>query len=192
MNRYFVFLYIEDKRLTRFIDYAIYLLNPTEKWPAHVTLAGPYTNRKEAPPEDELDFCQRLSVMGVSEFRSANQNTVYLIVGNGQLESVWNKPDFAFNPHLTLYDGSDSDLADEIVRWGKAERLIFSFMVSKRVVVSSTKRQGSFNLIERFDPTTLPATKHMNFSEIADQSIEWRLPLAKEALRRAKAYAWKH
>lgn len=190
MNRYFVFLYIENDRLTQLIDYAIYLLNPTEKWPAHVTLAGPYSNRKDAPRD--LEFKHRISVIGIGRFKSENQNTVFLRVEGKELSSVWDKSDYPYNPHLTLYDGNDADFSEKLFEWGKSERMIFSFLVSKRVVVSTTKKQGAFNLLERFKPELLSKTKNMNFNEIANLSSDTRLALAKDALKRAKNYALKH
>jgi hypothetical protein len=193
MNRYFIFLHIEEEWLSQLFDLAIFLINPNEKWPAHITVAGPYTSVKKAPKV--RDFEKRVSVLGFGRFKSSSQNTVYMRVGIPDLDEVWDKPDFksgARIPHITIYDGDDQEISDALYEWGADQRFFFSFHVSKLDVVKSTKNQGTFGLLHRVNPNVLNETRGKDIKRLSSLPENERLQLAMIALKKAKAHAHAH
>lgn len=181
--RYFVFLYIEDHRLSRLFDLAIYCLDPGAKWPAHVTLAGPFVDARSVPRN--LSYERRVSVIGAEQFRSEAQNTVYLRVGALDMRSVWNKGDFPYNPHITLYDGLNHDLGDELYHHLRQLRVFLKFEVSRMHVVASYSGQGSFELLSRLDPSALPQTSGMLPENFQSLDVDERVGIAVAAIRKA-------
>ncbi len=186
MARYFVFLHILEPDISELLNIAIYTLNPLEKWGAHVTLAGPYESAKNLPRSRE--FCQKIAVGGVGQFRGGGQNTVFLKIGSDELRSVWDKPDYPYNPHLTIYDGSDRDLADNLYAKLNEVRPILAFHVSRLDVVDSPK--GELRL-----PLKPPLQFKKRFGlPVNDIGEAWHLPIEEKielavlAIKRAKDY----
>ena len=183
--RYFIFLYPEDRAIQELLDLAVFLMNPDEKWRAHVTLAGPFGSARHLPRKTE--FRRKVSIAGVGQFRSESQNTIFLTIGARDLEDFWNKPDYPFNPHLTIYDGPDSATADTLYVVLKEARMFFKFFVSKVHVVKSIRGQGSMELISHVVPGALPQLRNKTPNELRKLSGGERLLLTVECLKRAKA-----
>lgn len=144
-ERYFLFLWVKEPELAkRCLDLAIWVANPSERWPAHVTVAGPYKDRDSAPTKRV--FSSKLHVEGVGNFFDSGRNTVFLKVNSPRLEVVWDKPDFGFNPHLTIYDGPDQDFARKLFSQLESISLRFWLSVTNLQLVTSVKGQSAFNL----------------------------------------------
>ena len=97
----------------------------------HVTIRGPYNDPIEI---EQLGRFQReiskepLLIHGVGIFENRGSCSVFLRVKNDKLRGIWRKPDFpvkeyGFNPHITLYEGSDLELAHRILDFLKKEDL---------------------------------------------------------------------
>jgi hypothetical protein len=184
LKRHFAFLYPDDKVLRELLDLAIFVLNPAEKLSAHITVAGPFEDSKDLP--QQTVFLRKVCVFGVGSFKSETQNTVTLKVDARDLDAIWDKPDFPYNPHLTLYDGNDQELADRLYEVLFQERLYFCFFVSKVVHVTLIKGQGSWELMSGVNFTLLPELRGQSLSDIKNFTTEQRILVAVEALKRAK------
>lgn len=187
LERYFVFLYPEPEAIRELLDLAVYLLNPDEKWRAHVTVAGPYSNPNNLPRN--RGFVEKISLIGAGQFRSETQNTVFIKVGSANLRNFWDKPDFSFTPHLTLYDGNNSSLADSLYTALVATRMWLKFYVSQVHVVRSVKGQGNMELLTALNPAALPALRNRSPQELRALPDAERLFFALETLKRAKLEA---
>jgi hypothetical protein len=55
-----------------------------------------------------------IEVSGVGVFVAPSQYTVFLACDGSRLRNVWQKTDYGYNPHLTLYDGRDSAFANAL------------------------------------------------------------------------------
>jgi hypothetical protein len=185
-SRFFVFLYVEDHKLSNLINTAIVALDPSERWPAHITLAGPYPNRRSTPRN--LEFSRRVSVIGVDQFRSEFQNTVYLTVGARDMRDVWRKPDYPYKPHLTIYNGSNHELGDELFKQLKTHRPIFKFDVSKLYVVESGA-QRDFNLMSQIDLSFSPIIENMSVTDFRHIDDDMRIKIAVECIKKAVLYS---
>lgn len=87
----------------------------------HVTLRGPYEGE---PPIEVLDRARRqlrgdvLRIHGVGRFSNVDGEVIFLRVDSIHLRDVWWKPSFnGFEPHISIYRGSETALADVIERF---------------------------------------------------------------------------
>jgi hypothetical protein len=112
--RVFYVIYIEDGLEKDCIEAIRLLCNPFEKTAAHLTVRGPH-GRKIIPNiwNKKLEGNHAL-INGVDRFFGDGQNTVFFRCSSPRLGSVWYKPDFDFNPHITIYDGPDRLFAEEV------------------------------------------------------------------------------
>jgi hypothetical protein len=183
MNRFFAFLYVEDEAIAPLLNTAIVVLNPRAKWPAHVTVAGPFTSRKQLPRK--LAYYRSMSVFGVGQFRSETQNTVFLRVGTFDLRRVTKKPDYGFNPHITLYDGQDHELGDELYRQLRSSVPFMRLHVSRLHLVESGSPQRDMHFwFDRLDAEFVKDFG-LTWSAIEGLTAEDRILIATSAIRRA-------
>ena len=185
-DRYFIFIIPDDRRLEALLNIAIFCLNPREKWTAHVTVAGPFPDRRffNEPPS----FSAVVRCLGIGNFFQYGSATVFLKAGFSGIEQVWKKPDFRGQriPHLTLYDGSDMDFAQRIFNSFRIINPYFYFYSHRLVVVGSEVNQFRSDLREGLDLTMMPETRNLRIDDIASLSEPERLVLAGNALTRAR------
>lgn len=119
----FVFLEISDRDLNylfRGIHWILYRRAPDKA--THLTIRGPYSGRV---PSHTVDRCRKimqhdvLTISGVGRFSNPSEEVVFLRVNSQNLRRVWWKPDYpirehGFNPHISLYRGSDRSLAAKL------------------------------------------------------------------------------
>jgi hypothetical protein len=180
MPKYFVFLMIEDSLLRKYLDLAIFALNPDEQWFAHVTVAGPFSRKIQLPRA--LDYHQQISILGAGRFDNPPRHTVYLNVSSVDLDDHMNKPDFkAAVPHLTLYNGADKLLADLLFLELQRRRLFAHFYTTSFRVVES-RPQKQFDLAYSLDTSLLPRTRGMAVDAFRSLTVPDRVTIALEAL----------
>jgi hypothetical protein len=185
-SRYFLFMYPFEADVRGLLSLAIFALNPEEKWPAHVTVAGPFNSRPHAPAKFDGKvpaFC-----LGTGNFFRQNLSTVYLNIGVHNLRKIWRKPDFTGDPvpHLSLYNGKDRDFAENIFRELSPVRPYFSFSAVGLSVVKSVSGQSVSTLREQVDVSLLDETREMRLDQIRVLPSSERLQIAKLALTRCK------
>jgi hypothetical protein len=139
--------------------------------PVHVTLRGPYDG---TTPRDAMDKARRtlqgdvLRIHGVGRFSNPDGEVVFLHVDSPHLREVWWKPSYpGFQPHISIYRGSDKGLADAVELFLAEENLQIN-CAEYRLIWHVSKQPGLFStgeptvgamqlLIEtsRFDPALL-------------------------------------
>ena len=182
--RYFVFLRILEKDISDLLNIAIYTLNPHEKWGAHITLAGPYSSRKRLPRD--RDFEQKISIIGTSQFRSEIQNTVVLKVGSNGMKGVWDKPDYPYNPHLTIYDGRNNYVGDKLYQSLIEIRPFLFFRTSRLEVVSSPIGEPRLPIYPNIEFKRSFGLPVASFDEAWSLTTDEQIDLATLAIKRAK------
>ncbi len=102
------------------LDLVRVVLNPSTRRRAHISLCGPYEQPLREEVVRDLDRSTRgvtLHIDGIGMFENAKERTVFLsCVPTRSLEVLWDKPQSSFSPHVTLYDGPDIPLAQELER----------------------------------------------------------------------------
>lgn len=187
-KRYFFFIYPKDPRLTKHIDMCVYLLNPLEKWPAHITVAGPFERKTES--RLNIAFDTTVFAMGMSNFFNQNQTTVFINVGLKDIKRIWKKPDYLGKmiPHMSIYNGDDIDYAKAVYMRLAPMRPFFSFEIDGMYRIASEKGQGRSTLRERLDLDVLPQLSGRNIDDIKRIDPYDRLELAAECFAKAIRY----
>lgn len=183
-DRFFIFLYPERSTIKSCLDLIVYLLNPREKWPAHITVAGPFASKRDFRIKSKFDAT--VFALNVGTFFAVGSPTVFIHVGFLGRKKVWRKPDFEGNPipHLTLYDGKDMDFAQKIYRIVSRHRPAFSFNTTGLQVVNSVPGQYRADLRESVDVSILDETAGLTIDQIGELSADVRLSLVEKLLAR--------
>ena len=109
---FFVAVGFSDEKIARLFDLARIVLQPEFARPAHITLRGPYKNRKDVAATVMGKDVGSITVTRPGSFLSDMQNTIYLGVTILGISDFWRKPDFPEGiPHLSIYDGEDRRFA---------------------------------------------------------------------------------
>ena len=180
MAKYFVFMMIEDSLLRKYLDLAIFALNPDEQWFAHVTVAGPFSRKIDLPRA--LTFREQIFIVGPGRFDNGERQTIYLNVSSIYLGPHMNKPDFKDAvPHITLYNGKDRELANDLYNELTTKRLFGRFYTTEFRVVESRPQKG-FDLAYSLDTSLLPRTAKLTVDDFRTLSRNDRIQIALDAL----------
>lgn len=181
-SKYFVFIYPENGDIKDYLNLAIFALSPSEKWPAHITVAGPFTKLPRARANPTFDAT--IFSLGVWNFFQAGLNTVYLKVGMPSIWNYWNKPSYIGNPvpHISLYNESDADFAKKIFDTVAPMRLIFS-VPARGIQIVKSSAQRPTDLREQVNTGRLKITSGMSVDDLARLPANDRLDIAAEALK---------
>ena len=152
-SRTFHVLYVPDGLIAGCIDAIRVLANPSEKHRAHITLRGPYQRRENPLGKiNRLVEGSEIYIDGSGNFFSSGQNTVYLRCESSQLKAAWYKPDYDFNPHITLYDGTSHDFSRKLWDIVSSRTYKLSFVAGPLTQLVSLRRfQGGMTLYTDLD-----------------------------------------
>ena len=150
------------------------LANPAEKNKAHITVRGPYPRRdRRSGRFSRFVEGSEINIVGPGHFFDFEQNTVYLRCVSPELKIVWDKPDYGFNPHITLYDGASSEFARKLWDIVSQHPLKFSFVAGPLApLVSSRRHQGGMALKTDLDSRFLCEVTGVDFSKTPVESLE--------------------
>lgn len=113
MKVYYV-VYIRGEVIADCLNAILCLIKPKTKHRAHITVRGPYTQEIDIELLNKQAWGIHLMLDGVGRFTNPGQHVVYLSCNAPKLERIWWKPNYSFVPHLTLYNGTSQEQADEI------------------------------------------------------------------------------
>ncbi|MDY6994314.1 MAG: hypothetical protein SVR94_17150 [Pseudomonadota bacterium] len=192
-ERWFKVLFFSNKNIQSMLDAIVFLSNPSEKESAHITFAGPYYSDESTKLESRILEYTDISILGAGNFFSNNQNTVFLKCDSPLLKRVWHKPDFPYNPHITLYDGKNRNLAEKLFNIVNSHRLFFSTPVGPPVSVHSIKGQKGFGLWFGLNSDVMRDSIGVDIRppEMASQNIGVRLGMIDRICTRLKWEAMK-
>lgn len=159
MPQHFVFIEPRDPEIIAFFNcFRDTVGSKDSRKPVHVTLQGP---RKRAPTVGQVeDWHQQLEgaplfIGNPGMFENSNEAVVFLRVEHPRLRSLWYKRDFPVskfgsNPHISVYRGSNQELAHNIFEFLKkvrVELLCWDFAIT----VYTAKQRPLFNWIAEYD-----------------------------------------
>lgn len=150
-KRIFYVLYFVDARLQAALDAIRFIANPAEKTRAHITVRGPY--RKPIDAAALTEKFQETEVMadGIDNFFCEDQNTVFIRCHSERLREIWQKTDYGFHPHITIYDGSSREFALMLLERLSTLPTKFCFEVGQVTRLVTHKGQYTTSLREAFD-----------------------------------------
>lgn len=166
-TKYFVFIYPSDGLVREILDLIVYTISPRERWPAHITVAGPFPRRPR--PRSASTFTQSVFALGIGNFFASGSNAVFLRVGMHDIHKYWDKPSFpgVRIPHVSLYNGADAEFAMKLFLELSPARPVFSFE-TRGVEIVDSSRQLKMSLRERVNTSCLDATKGMRLDDFID------------------------
>ena len=157
--RLFYVLYISDPIIQLCIDAARVICNPTEKEFSHITVRGPYKQRYKLRHQNRIIKGAKIHISDVGNFFNSKQNTVFLKCSSPKLKKVWKKGDYAYNPHLTIYDGESKEFAIELFDILKNYRINLYFIAEKLEYLESWKGHSNTQLIGKIDSYSMKICK---------------------------------
>lgn len=120
MSNFFYVVYPFDVKLRKVLNTLKVVANHNQRSEAHITIRGPY-NKKRLSSNDVDRWSKVISneiikVTTTDNFFAYNQNTVFFKCGeNLTLRKIWKKFTYnEFRPHITIYDGEDTNYAYKI------------------------------------------------------------------------------
>lgn len=145
--RIFYVIYVHDDILEHYLNAIRYLSNPNEKNGVHITVRGPYKiHLNNVQKLNSIIKGEKIKISSVGTFFGTKQNTVFLNCDSKKLEKIWQKFDYGFNPHITLYDGNSRNFAKKLVAILNSHLINFTFVVDKLSELRSIKGQSDYRL----------------------------------------------
>src|SRR4051812_811014 len=109
-------VFVPPCRARTILDAVRLFAKPTAKYPAHVTVRGPYAEPADTAEWEAALRGQTVHVDGVGTFFGEAQSTVFLKAHSDAIRAAWDKPDYPdYNPHLTVCDAASRPFAEGIL-----------------------------------------------------------------------------
>lgn len=137
---------VKDTFLRAYLDLIRFVANSSEKRTTHITVRGPYTQKQTLTACNRKISDKPIFVYGIGNFFKFHQTTVFLTCDAPELRQIWHKKGFDYNPHITLYDGNSSYLAESIFSLFSQYKIDFGFRSSELVPVVVKKGQTNLDL----------------------------------------------
>jgi len=144
--RIFYVLHVSERMLSDCLEAIRFLSNPAEKQPAHITVRGPYEKRIPIKKINERWSGETIRIDQAGNFFDHGQNTVFFHCTCPNLKDVWRKREYAFNPHITLYDGGSSVFARKLYEVVSKYSYGVCFKAGQLQPIFSARGQESFSL----------------------------------------------
>lgn len=123
----------------------------------HLTIQGPFEEKVELARVRSVKKVLENDVIFIGNpgvFDTPNGKALYLSVSSPSLRRVWNKPDYpvekyGFNPHITLYEGSDVSMVSAAHAFLKKNRM--ELLCRDFEVVQYVPKQADMFLLDGAD-----------------------------------------
>ncbi len=188
--RIFYVLYFEDQFVRNCLEAIRLFCNPLERHSAHITVRGPYSRKIDIERINDRIKFDSVLIDNVGNFFESNQNTVFFNCSSPALKSIWNKPDYPFNPHITVYDGDSRDFAARVHGVLKAR----NYLVRARVggltpLLSTDQKRFPVSLILDEVFLTKILGESIKIADAVDFSDEWKLIAVDKVCRHLASYS---
>jgi hypothetical protein len=181
--RFFQVINIDNKNAQTFIDGIRLIADPSIKHKAHVTIKGPFYNESEIKTERIRYENQVIKIVGVDNFFTFNQNTVFLrCLLKERLKNMMFKPDYGNeNPHITLYNGNNKDFAYKLFELLKKTPIKFQVIVNALQTIQSEEKNELFDDIF-YNHLSYYLGEEINYQLIVNLNDNERFTLIKKLL----------
>ncbi len=152
--RIFYVVYVPAGEFRACLDAMRVIARPQTRFPAHLTVRGPYAEPLDVSPHSDRIRDAIIRIAGVGTF-SGGQNTVFLHCSCPDLLTVWDKRDYGYNPHITLYDGDSPAFAEALYEVVEHAQLRYSFRARGLEPLISRREESSSPLRDRLDTAAL-------------------------------------
>ncbi len=143
-NRIFYVVYVEPSPLRDCLEAIRVLSNPRVKDLAHITVRGPYRKPVSIDSVNRKLVGNRAVLDRAGNYFKDGQNTVFFGCTSPKLREVWRKPDYSFDPHVTIYDGDSLSFAKELYQTLSKYSYRIEFSADMLEPLRSIRGQTSF------------------------------------------------
>ena len=178
-QRVFYVVYLPAGEFRTCLDALRVIARPQTRFPAHLTVRGPYAEAADVSPHSDRIRDAIVRIAGVGIFDGAGQNTVFLHCSCPDLLSVWDKPDYGYNPHITLYDGDSLDFAEALYDVLEQAQLRHSF-----------RARGLEPLVSRRGDTAPPVRDRLDSAALAEIFGVWPSTVDIDAMDDGQRLEW--
>lgn len=159
---------IEDIKKQQLLNAIKYICSPSSKTEAHISVRGLYKIRQKAKIVKKVNQSikgSKIQINGVGNFFNENQNTVYLNADGEELKKVWHKSTFPhYAPHITLYNGKDTDFAQKLYQFLLQFNIAFEFNSSELIAYDLSNKNLSFLLSLEISQGFFEESLELNYS----------------------------
>lgn len=157
-NSFYV-LYPKEKLVRDFLNSIKLLCDYKQRTEAHITVRGPYKIKLGdiiIDSQNDIIKGEKIVIANVENFFAFNnQNTVFLKCNdNDNLKKIWKKITYNdFRPHITMYDGRDYSLGQQIFLILSKNFKPFTYEVNELSYLESKAKDpmGLYSLKNFFD-----------------------------------------
>ncbi len=175
----FYVLHIKEKALADCVDAIRFICNPLEKQRAHLTVRGPYQKKIDVSGISRKIEGDTVLINSVGNFFDSGQATVFFRCSAPELRNVWNKPNYPFNPHITIYDSESKEFARRLFAVMSKYHYYLKFQANELEAIESRKGQDSFSLAFAFNSKLVSRVigERLTADRVSTLSQERRLQL---------------
>lgn len=152
-EKFFFVIYFKNEEIKQVLNGLRLVADPSQNNIAHLTVKGPYVSKqlKKLNEDKKLIEGKFIDVIGVGNFFSENQNTVFLKCADKiELKQIWETKEIKtykeFHPHITIYDGKDKKYAKNLYKILNSRHLEFSLEIAELDLYSTNDKFTLFNL----------------------------------------------
>lgn len=168
-EKYFFVIYFKNEIVKNLLNSLRLVADPSQNNVAHLTVKGPYFSKqlKKLSEDKQLIEGKSIEIIGVGNFFSEHQNTVFLRCENKiELRQIWQSKETktykTFHPHITIYDGDDSDYANHLFNTLDSHHINLHLEVGKLDLYSTQDKYSFLNLHHSIDYNLLSETTGCN------------------------------
>lgn len=168
-EKYFFVIYFKNEIIKNLLNTLRLVADPSQNNVAHLTVKGPYFSKqiKKLSEDKQLIEGKSIEITGVGNFFSEHQNTVFLKCENNiELKQIWQSKEIktykTFHPHITIYDGDDSDYATHLFNTLDSHHINLHLEVGNLELYSTKDKYSLLNLHHSVDYNLLSKTTGYN------------------------------
>lgn len=178
-QRFFYVVYVPKGEFLTALDALRLFADPQTRFPSHITIRGPYPEPIDVTSYSERIHGSIVRVADLGKFFGDGQNTVFLHCSCPDFLSVWDKKDYGYNPHITLYEGGSRAFAEALRGVVERHSIRYSFRARGLEPLVSLKGDSRSPIRAQFDGAALADIlgERLTLEEIdsmgATQRLEW-------------------
>lgn len=153
-KRFFYVVYVPEGDVRICLDAIRLIARPQARFPAHITIRGPYDHPIDTGPLSEHIRGKIVRVGDVGMFHSP-LSVVFLHCSCPDFLAIWDKPEFGYTPHITLYEGESRTFASAVADLLDSAPIRFAFRASGLDALVSERAATTSPLRDRYDPAAL-------------------------------------
>lgn len=178
--KYFLFLEFKDSHIEAFLSRLREIFGEERHTSRiHITVRGPYSSA--ISPKKIKDWKTQLGdqgivIQGTGRFKNKKECVVYLKIQCKNLKKIWYKPEYPeYNPHISIYRGSDQKLADDIYEFLK--RVNIKLICNDYELTTFVHKQEL--IFKHSDVITNDFSRLLNWGKVDENVIQNAIDLVK-------------